>query len=253
VGVANPHSLIEASGKLKLLDRMLTRLRKDGHRVLIFSQMTEVLSILEDYLRHRRWRYRRIDGSVKVADRQESIEAFNNDRSYFVFLLSTRAGGLGINLAGADTVVLFDSDWCPTQDQQAQDRCHRIGQTKNVAVYRLLTVGSVEIEMMEKQISKKKLERLSITGGDYRKAGRRSRGEITTDKLRALLQDDVRNLQRMSKLEGRDEDISEEELSMIMDRKRLFAPKGTSVAIPEEGTMFDVVRVSQDSLLSGMT
>lgn len=84
---------------------------------------------------------------------------------------------------------------------QAQDRCHRIGQTKNVAVYRLLTKGSVEIEMMEKQISKKKLERLSIVGGDYRKAGRRSRGEMTTDELRLLLQDDVHNLQRMSSLE----------------------------------------------------
>lgn len=86
---------------------------------------------------------------------------------------------------------------------QAQDRCHRIGQTKNVAVYRLLTKGSVEIEMMEKQISKKKLERLSIVGGDYRKAGRRSRGEMTTDELRLLLQDDVHNLQRMSSLEVR--------------------------------------------------
>ena len=253
IGVANPDILIEASGKLKLLDRMLTKLKKQGHRVLIFSQMTEVLTILEDYLQYRRWRYRRIDGSVKVTDRQESIETFNSDPSYFVFLLSTRAGGLGINLAGADTVILYDSDWNPTQDQQAQDRCHRIGQTKNVAVYRLLTVGSVEIEMMEKQISKRKLERLSITGGDYRKAGRRSRGEITVDNLRELLRDDVHNLQRMSKLEGRDEDISEEELSIIMDRKRLFAPEGSPEALAEEGTMYDLVQVTKDSLINAMS
>lgn len=131
---------------------------------------------------------------------------------------------------------------------QAQDRCHRIGQTKNVAVYRLLTKGSVEIEMMETQISKKKLERLSIVGGDYRKAGKRSRGEMTTDELRRLLQDDVHNLQRMSTLEVSETDIPEDELERIMDRERVFAPD-----LPEEGKMYDVVTQTSESLLSGMT
>merc|ERR1711885_64362 len=102
-----------------------------------------------------------------LADRRDAIDAFNKDPNFNYFLLSTRAGGLGINLASADTVVLFDSDWNPHQDSQAMDRAHRIGQTKPVVVYRLLTTGSVEISMMEKQISKKKLERMAVTGGDY--------------------------------------------------------------------------------------
>merc|ERR1739845_310858 len=91
-----------------------------------------------------------------------------SDDRYFVFMLSTRAGGLGINLASADTCIIFDSDWNPHQDSQAMDRCHRIGQTRPVAVYRLLTLGSVDIEMMEKQMSKKKLERMTVVGGDFR-------------------------------------------------------------------------------------
>ena len=119
--------------------------------MLIFSQMTELLNIMQDYLSNRGWEYRRIDGSVKVDDRQRAMNDFNTNPDIFVFMLSTRAGGLGINLQAADTCILFDSDWNPHQDSQAQDRCHRIGQTKNVVVYRMLTIGSVEIDMMEKQ------------------------------------------------------------------------------------------------------
>jgi ATP-dependent DNA helicase len=249
IGNVNPDILIEASGKLKLMDRLLVRLHGAKHRVLIFSQMTEMLTILEDYLRHRKWKYCRIDGGVKVGDRQEAIERFNADPSIFVFLLSTRAGGLGINLAGADTVILYDSDWNPHQDLQAQDRCHRIGQTRNVLVYRLLTVGSVEIEMLEKQISKKKLERLSIVGGDYRKAGRRSRGQMTVDDLRALLRDDVNNLQRMSRIVvDHDVDISDQELEMILDRDMIFGD-----GIPPDGQMYDLMMSVQDSVLSSMS
>lgn len=104
-------------------------LRKEGgHQVLIFSQMTETLNIMEDYLRYREWRYCRIDGSVKLHERQAQMDDFNTDSDIFVFMLSTRAGGLGINLQAADTVILFDSDWNPHQDAQAQDRAHRIGQ-----------------------------------------------------------------------------------------------------------------------------
>jgi hypothetical protein len=105
---------------------------------------------------------------------------------------------LGINLTAADTCIIFDSDWNPHGDSQAQDRCHRIGQSKPVVVYRLLTAGSVEIEMLEKQISKKKLERLTIHGGDYGVAGKRSGGQLTLNKLKRLLEDDVKNLGRMS-------------------------------------------------------
>jgi hypothetical protein len=125
-------------------------------------------------------------------------------------------------------------------------------QTRDVAVYRLLTVGSVEIEMMEAQISKKKLERLSITGGDFRKAGRRSRGEMTTESLRELLKDDVHNIQRMQ-AGGVDEgDMAEEELALVMDRRRMFLGEGEEGAMAEEGHMYDVVRARGGDILSGM-
>merc|ERR1711871_1926372 len=105
-------------------------------KVLIFSQFTTMLDILEDYIRHRGWlNYCRLDGSTKWQDRHSQMERFQADPDCFVFLLSTKAGGLGINLTAADTVIIYDSDWNPHQDNQAQDRCHRIGQTKGVAVY----------------------------------------------------------------------------------------------------------------------
>lgn len=134
----------------------------------------------------------------------------------------------------ADTCIIFDSDWNPHQDSQAMDRCHRIGQTRPVAVYRLLTANSVDIEMMEKQISKKKLERMAIQGGDFRKAGSRSRGEISDRALSSLLDDDIKNLDL--KGEGVENiKIDDEEFDLIMDRSRLFA-EGDD-AIPTEGKM----------------
>ncbi|CAM9814495.1 unnamed protein product, partial [Scytosiphon promiscuus] len=229
VGVKNPELLVRASGKLALMDRMLKKLHKGGHKVLIFSQMTSLLDILEDYLRHRSWKFHRIDGSTDVLDRQKQIEEFNGNPDFFVFLLSTRAGGLGINLCAADTCILFDSDWNPHQDsQQAMARCHRIGQQKPVMVYRLLTTGSVEIEMMAKQISKKKLERVAVQGGDFAKAGRRTYGEMTVPHLRKLLEDDVEDLAKRAALcdeagDGVDLSITEAELDGILDRERVFA------------------------------
>merc|ERR1719197_1595351 len=245
VGEANPKTLINASGKFRLLDRLLVRLKEGGHKVLLFSQMTELLNITEDYVRSKKWGVFRIDGGVELSERQRQIDAFNaegqSSNNHFIFLLSTRAGGLGINLASADTVVLFDSDWNPHQDSQAMDRAHRIGQTKPVVVYRLLTTGSVEISMMEKQISKKKLERMAVTGGDYNKAGRRSRGDLTTDGLRALLDSDVNIAQRVAGMTGDDKEaLSDEELELVLDREKIFSAKG----IPTEGKMYDVVAAS---------
>ncbi|CAN0495514.1 unnamed protein product, partial [Ectocarpus sp. 12 AP-2014] len=130
-------------------------------------------------------------------------------------------GGLGINLCAADTCILFDSDWNPHQDSQAMARCHRIGQQKPVMVYRLLTTGSVEIEMMAKQISKKKLERVAVQGGDFGKAGKRTYGEMTVPHLRKLLEDDVEDLAKRALCpeagDGVDLSISEEELDGILD------------------------------------
>ena len=144
-------TMIQASGKLVLLDKLLARLREGGHRVLIFSQMTRCLDILGDYLRHRHYPFERIDGSIRGDERQAAIDRFCNlDTDAFVFLLCTRAGGVGINLTAADTVIIYDSDWNPQNDLQAQARCHRIGQTKSVKIYRLLTRNTYEREMFDR-------------------------------------------------------------------------------------------------------
>ncbi|XP_062012290.1 protein CHROMATIN REMODELING 4 isoform X1 [Rosa rugosa] len=148
---------IKASAKLTLLHSMLKILHKEGHRVLIFSQMTKLLDILEDYLaiEFGPKTYERVDGSVAVADRQSAIARFNQDRSRFVFLLSTRSCGLGINLATADTVIIYDSDFNPHADIQAMNRAHRIGQSNRLLVYRLVVRASVEERIL--QLAKKKL------------------------------------------------------------------------------------------------
>jgi SNF2 family DNA or RNA helicase len=127
------HELVRSSGKFELLDRMLPKLKRAGHRVLMFSQMTQCMTILEDYFTYRNFCYLRLDGSTSADDREQRMYQFNAaDSPYFIFLLSTRAGGLGLNLATADTVILFDSDWNPMMDKQAQDRAHRIGQKNEV-------------------------------------------------------------------------------------------------------------------------
>lgn len=142
--------MIRSSGKFILLDKLLPKLKTDGHRVLIFSQMTQLLDILNDYLNGIGYKFLRIDGRVPGRDRQRMIDQFNAEGSdYFIFLLCTRAGGQGINLNSADTVIIFDSDWNPQNDLQAQARCHRIGQDKVVKVYRLLMKGTYEEHMFE--------------------------------------------------------------------------------------------------------
>jgi len=262
LGTAHPQLLIRASGKFALLDRMLERLYRDKHQVLIFSQMTSLLNVLEDYLLFRGWNYCRIDGTTNIDERQRQMDVFNAEKTagangtrndgddrHFVFMLSTRAGGLGINLATADTCIIFDSDWNPHQDSQAMDRCHRIGQNRPVAVYRLLTANSVDIEMMEKQISKKKLERMTITGGDFRKGGHRSRGEMSFDALNKLLEADIKDLNA----KGGDVEnikIDDEEFEMIMDREKLFA-QGKD-AVPTEGKMYDIIDAAAGDFLGAM-
>lgn len=140
-------SLILASGKMILIDKLLPKLKEKNHKVLIFSQFTSILDILEDYLEYRRYPYERLDGSCATEMRSRSIDNFQKDDDLFIFLLSTRAGGLGINLTKADTVIIYDSDWNPLNDIQAQARCHRIGQSQKVLIYRLVTRCSYESEM----------------------------------------------------------------------------------------------------------
>merc|ERR550519_1071340 len=155
--------LLRGGGKLLLLDKLLVRLRETGHRVLVFSQMVRMLDVLSEYLELRRFKFQRIDGGIKGEIRRNAIEHFNAEGSQdFCFLLSTRAGGLGINLATADTVIIFDSDWNPQNDLQAQARAHRIGQKNQVNIYRLITKSSVEEDIIERAKKKMVLDHLVI-------------------------------------------------------------------------------------------
>ncbi|AMD21313.1 HER034Cp [Eremothecium sinecaudum] len=158
--------LVYNSAKVKVLDKLLKKLKEDGSRVLIFSQMSRLLDILEDYCYFRGYEYCRIDGSTAHEDRIQAIDEYNEPNSKkFVFLLTTRAGGLGINLTTADVVILYDSDWNPQADLQAMDRAHRIGQKKQVKVFRLVTDNSVEEKILERATQKLRLDQLVIQQG----------------------------------------------------------------------------------------
>lgn len=158
--------LVFNAGKMVMLDRLLVRLKKAGSRVLIFSQMSRLLDILEDYCVFRDFKYCRIDGGTAHEDRIAAIDDYNKpDSEKFVFLLTTRAGGLGINLTSADIVVLYDSDWNPQADLQAMDRAHRIGQTKQVVVYRFVTENAIEEKVLERAAQKLRLDQLVIQQG----------------------------------------------------------------------------------------
>eukprot|EP01012_Entosiphon_sulcatum_P064778 TRINITY_DN9362_c0_g1_i1.p1 TRINITY_DN9362_c0_g1~~TRINITY_DN9362_c0_g1_i1.p1 ORF type:complete len:1562 (-),score=383.80 TRINITY_DN9362_c0_g1_i1:33-4718(-) len=160
-------ALVLASGKMVLLDKLLAKLKETKHRVLIFSQMVRVLDILSDYLRLRGHTFQRLDGSTGRLARQASVDHFNDPGSNdFCFLLSTRAGGLGLNLTGADTVILFDSDWNPQNDLQAEARVHRIGQKKTVNIYRFVTKESIEESILERSKRKMVLSHLVVQGMD---------------------------------------------------------------------------------------
>ncbi|XP_046874944.1 chromodomain-helicase-DNA-binding protein 4a isoform X6 [Hypomesus transpacificus] len=178
-GMYDGGALTKAAGKLTLLQKMMRKLKDGGHRVLIFSQMTKMLDLLEDFLENEGYKYERIDGGITGGMRQEAIDRFNAPGALqFAFLLSTRAGGLGINLATADTVVIYDSDWNPHNDIQAFSRAHRIGQNKKVMIYRFVTKASVEERIT--QVAKKKmmLTHLVVRPGLGSKTGSMSKQEL---------------------------------------------------------------------------
>ena len=154
-------------GKLQKLYEMLRDLKANGHRVLIFTQMTRVLDILEIFLSFNGHRYLRLDGSTKIEDRQVITERFNSDARIFCFIASSRSGGVGINLTGADTVFFYDSDWNPSMDRQCMDRAHRIGQTREVHIYRFVSSHTVEENMLKKANQKRLLDRMVIQDGDF--------------------------------------------------------------------------------------
>lgn len=217
--------LITSSGKMMLLDQLLTKLRKDNHRVLIFSQMVKVLDILGDYLRLRGFQFQRLDGTVAAGPRRLAINHFNAEGSQdFCFLLSTRAGGLGINLMTADTVIIFDSDWNPQADLQAMARAHRIGQKKPVMVYRLVSKETIEEEVLERARNKLLLEYLAIQAGvtDEGKAFReefKSRG-LRVDEAKSA--DDIQWIlkmrsQKMFEQQGNQERLEQLDIDSILE------------------------------------
>jgi helicase SWR1 len=154
-------------GKLQTLDKLLRKLQAGGHRALIFTQMTKVLDILEQFLNIHGHKYLRLDGATKVEQRQILTDRFNHDPRILVFILSSRSGGLGINLTGADTVIFYDQDWNPAMDKQCQDRCHRIGQTRDVHIYRLVSEHTIEANILRKASQKQMLDDVVIQEGEF--------------------------------------------------------------------------------------
>ncbi|KAF2502490.1 ISWI chromatin-remodeling complex ATPase ISW2 [Lophium mytilinum] len=272
-------TLVTSSGKMLLLDSLLSELLKRGHKVLIFSQFTTQLDLLESYCNSlRNWSVCRIDGSVPQSVRQEQIRVFNkpavtdarkrkkgtadgdDEEPSNIFLLSTRAGGQGINLAAADTVILFDSDWNPQQDLQAQDRAHRIGQTRNVIVYRFATRNTVEAKLLESAEGKRRLEKLVIRKGGVRNGkGANKKGDAELGSREEL--EDLQKLLRRSDGERFDVDdgvngglLPGKELEILLDRSEEAydrAEKGLDIG--GEGSVFKAVeKKGEGALLDGL-
>ncbi|KAK2975847.1 hypothetical protein RJ640_022864 [Escallonia rubra] len=212
--------IVGQCGKFGLLERLLERLFARKHKVLIFSQWTKILDIMHYYFGEKGMEVCRIDGSVKLEERRKQIQEFNDVNSECrLFLLSTRAGGLGINLTAADTCILYDSDWNPQMDLQAMDRCHRIGQTKPVHVYRLATAQSVEGRILKRAFSKLKLEHVVIGQGQFKQERSKTNAtDMEEEELLALLRDEEGAEDKMVQT-----DISDEDLEKVLDRSDLVA------------------------------
>jgi SWI/SNF-related matrix-associated actin-dependent regulator of chromatin subfamily A member 5 len=223
--------LVESCGKMVLLDKLLKRLHERGHRVLLFTQMTRILDIMEDYLVMRRFKYCRIDGNTTYEVREDYIDAFNAPNSEkFIFLLSTRAGGLGINLQTADVVILYDSDWNPQADLQAQDRAHRIGQKREVQVFRFVTEHTVEEKIVERAQQKLKLDAMVVQQGRLKEKDKLSRNELLeavqfgADKI----------------FKSKDSSITDEDIDMILDAgKRKTQELNDKLQAADKGDLLD--------------
>uniref|UniRef100_A0A8B9VYL6 SWI/SNF related, matrix associated, actin dependent regulator of chromatin, subfamily a, member 4 n=1 Tax=Anas zonorhyncha TaxID=75864 RepID=A0A8B9VYL6_9AVES len=218
--------LYRASGKFELLDRILPKLRATNHKVLLFCQMTSLMTIMEDYFAYRGFKYLRLDGTTKAEDRGMLLKTFNEPGSeYFIFLLSTRAGGLGLNLQSADTVIIFDSDWNPHQDLQAQDRAHRIGQQNEVRVLRLCTVNSVEEKILAAAKYKLNVDQKVIQAGMF---DQKSSSHERRAFLQAILEheeqdeeeDEVPDDETVNQMIARHEEEFDLFMRMDLDRRR---------------------------------
>ncbi|KAG5266289.1 hypothetical protein AALO_G00229330 [Alosa alosa] len=239
--------LIETSGKFLILDRMLPELKKRGHKVLLFSQMTTILDVLMDYCYLRGYDFSRLDGSMSYTDRDENMKKFSNDPEVFLFLLSTRAGGLGINLTAADTVIIFDSDWNPQADLQAQDRCHRIGQTKPVLVFRLVTANTVDQRIVERAAAKRKLEKMVIHKNKFKGRAadlKQTKSAVNESELMELLKS--RDYEKAVK-STKGKVISDKDLAFLLDRSDLLDQAKKQSRKQEKDGVFRVVEDRQEA------
>lgn len=223
--------LVENCGKLNMVDKLLKRLKERGSRVLIFTQMTRILDILEDFMVMRGYQYCRIDGNTTYEDREESIDAFNAPNSEkFCFILSTRAGGLGINLQTADTCILYDSDWNPQQDLQAQDRCHRLGQKKPVSVYRLVSQNTIEEKIVERAQQKLKLDAMVVQQGRLK-----DKDKVSKDEIIQAVRFGADQIFR-----SEDSTITDEDIDVILERGRAMTEElQKKISNMEKGDLLD--------------
>ncbi|CAJ0928871.1 unnamed protein product, partial [Mesorhabditis belari] len=256
VPVVSDQDLVRVAGKFELLDRILPKMKETGHRVLIFCQMTTLMTILEDFFNYRGWKYLRLDGSTKPDERGELLRLFNApDSDLFIFMLSTRAGGLGLNLQTADTVIIFDSDWNPHQDMQAQDRAHRIGQKKEVRVLRLITANSVEEKILAAARYKLNVDEKVIQAGKF---NQRSTGAERRELLEQIIrqeqeendEDEIpddemvnqlicRSEEEFNKFQCMDIDRRREEANQLHRKPRLLEPNEIPADILKAAEQFD--------------
>lgn len=230
IQVPSMRRFVTDSGKLAKLDQLLRDLKEGGHRVLLYFQMTRMIDLMEEYLTYRNYKYLRLDGSTKLEDRRDTVHDFQTRPDIFIFLLSTRAGGLGINLTAADTVIFYDSDWNPTIDSQAMDRAHRLGQTRQVTVYRMITRGTIEERIRKRALQKEEVQRVVIAGGggagvDFNTRSKENRSkdivhwladddqaDIIEQKEKEMAEKGEENKKGKKKTGGRKKDVSMDDL-----------------------------------------
>lgn len=255
IQVPSMRRFVTDSGKLAKLDQLLRQLKAGGHRVLLYFQMTRMIDLMEEYLTYRNYKYCRLDGSTKLEDRRDTVAAFQSDPSIFIFLLSTRAGGLGINLVAADTVIFYDSDWNPTIDSQAMDRAHRLGQTRQVTVYRLITRNTIEERIRKRALQKEEVQRVVITGQSGTGVDFTNRPKETSrSKEMALwLADD----DEAEQIERREAEMADEEAKAGGKRKRKNAKKsGKDLSMDDmyhEGALIKTTMPTSDTVTDYLT
>ncbi|GAO46006.1 hypothetical protein SAICODRAFT_28713 [Saitoella complicata NRRL Y-17804] len=245
------HDTVNLSGKMLLLNRMLEALFAKGHKVLIFSQFTTMLDVIQVWAEQLKgWPTSRIDGEVIQEDRREMIKDFQNPDSKSgvnLFLLSTRAGGLGINLTAADTVIIFDSDWNPQQDLQAMDRAHRIGQKRPVIVYRFASANTIETRLLAAAESKRQLEKLVIRKGKFKSLLASDGNEKENDEpdLAEILRREAENI---NVKDQHDEILTDEQLAKLMDRSPEAYENAKKGLEGHMGGAFKIVETKSDQI-----